>query len=671
VFATQGSTTTCTVAPRRRRHPLGAARVACLVGVLHACSGGDATAPAPAPTTSAPATPIAPRVTRLGPDTLTAGGTLIIEGLHFPAALADIQLTVGGVPLAVRAASATRIEATMPDTAFACRAVTAMPVRLRLASIVIDTVAPVATATRLALSPGETAQLLETHESRCLELVAPTNGTTARYVVAVVNTSTDPNGAATVDLRGTGTGSLAGVESTEQLHGLTAHWRSSPLPPAPLPADASGFHTRSLTTSVSATAAWSSATRTTLKSLRAPLQLGDTLSITALLGSCTTGKPLEARVVYAGTRALILEDLAAPRAGRMDGTYKQLGTEYEQVVHPLLTGQIGNPLAMNATMGGDGRITMLFTPFVNDSAPGTAAYVSACNFYPRATFAGSNENEVIYARIATAHETPDDWRRAMRSTIVHEAKHLASFAERLARGHGFDDAWMEEATARIAEELYARTFPGGGSFRGRTGFAGSVGCELRLCDDRPLIMWKHFSQLHQYLAGGETLTPLGPAHRADATHYASGWSLVRWALDAFATEESQALRALVRGGGGRGVEALASSIGRPRDEVVTGWAIANAVGALGSDLTNAGQASWNVPDVWSGLAREFPGAFRATPLQARQLTFGRFSTHVAALAPLGVHHVVLAGEQSGAQLLVLEGARMDPSGLRLLVSRLP
>jgi hypothetical protein len=258
----------------------------------------------------------------------------------------------------------------------------------------------------------------------------------------------------------------------------------------------------------------------------------------------------------------------------------------------------------------------------------------------------------------------------MRSTIVHEAKHLASFAERLARGHAFEEAWMEEATARVAEELYARTFPGGGSFRGHTGFATSVGCELRQCDDRPLVMWKHFSQLHTYLAAADTLTPLGPVHSTDATYYASGWSLVRWALDAYTEDEARTLKTLVHGGAGRGLTALAAAVGRSREELVTGWAMANAEGALGERRRDGQGGSWNTADVWNGLAVMLPGAFRASPLNVRRLSFGTFAMPSGRIAPLGARYTLLEGGVGSGQLLSLIGGATGGGGLRVAVSRL-
>ena len=395
----------------------------------------------------------------------------------------------------------------------------------------------------------------------------------------------------------------------------------------------------------------------------------------ALYNSCNAGSNVQARVVYAGSRAVVLEDVAAPRARTMDADYRAIGDEFDRVQYPLLRDNIGDPLAMNGAMNGDGRVTMLFTRFVNDSVAGTAGYVSACNFYPKSTFAASNENEVFYARVATATETPADWRRAMRSTVIHEGKHLASFAERLASNTPFEESWLEESTARIAEELYSRTFTSGGSWKGNTGFATTVRCEVYQCDDRPLMMWKHFSALHQYLRGVDTLSPLGASTNNDVTFYASGWSLVRWAADQYATSEGAWLKALVKGGAQTGLANLAQRTGRPAGELLADWALANAVDDVAGFTPARKQLSfpsWNVADVMSGLAGTYPGAFSAAPLRARAMSFGTFTLPVQQLRAFSSSYFSFEGAQAGGQLIELRGengAAVAPAGLRVAVVR--
>ena len=317
---------------------------------------------------------------------------------------------------------------------------------------------------------------------------------------------------------------------------------------------------------------------------------------------------------------------------------------------------------------------MLFTRFVNDSLPGIAGYVTSCNFYSKGTFAGSNEDEVFYARLATAAESPTDWRRSMRSTVMHESKHLAAYAERFAHNAPLEEPWLEESTARIAEELYSRTFSNGGTWKGNTGFATTVRCEVYQCDDRPLMMWKHFSVLQQYMRGVDTLTPIGAAANGDFTYYASGWSLVRWAVDQYANDEGAWLKALVRGGAATGLANLAQQTGRPAGEMLADWALANAVDDLPGFTPTRRQLtfpSWNVSDMNGGLAGTFPSSFQASPLKARGMSFGSFNLPVAQLRAFSSSYFSFEGEQAGGQILELrgEGGGAVSGALRMAVVR--
>lgn len=695
-MATRCNTTTWTRAKgselRLAFAPLRTGVWACALVVLQACSSGDVVAPNTSLGNVPPETarPELPALTTVLTDTVVPGGTVVIVGQRLPTSLQAARVSLGAVSLPVRAISSTRIEAVLPLDAFPCSAALAMPLRVSVHEAVLDTTIIVRTATLVTLAPGQTAMLHTAAASRCVELSAPITATAsgkttagAQYLIAMVNAGGDGSHSAqtapTAELRGAGTGSAAHtVSSLAQSASIIAAAAvrapvAGAVPLTALPGYAGNEqladdrHAALLATqweSVqgggSVRGAWAAAPKR-LAAARSAAAVGDIMSMNALYGSCLTGHSVKARVVYAGARALVLEDVAAPRAGQMDASYRLLGQEFDQTVLPMLQAQVGNPLALNQQLAGDGRVTLLFTRYVNDSLPGTAGYVSACNMYPRTTFGASNQDEVVYARVASAFETPDEWRRAMRSTVVHETKHLASFAERLANDVPFEEPWMEEATARVAEELYARTFPGGGAWKGRTGFATSVGCELLQCDDRPLVMWKHFSGLHSYLKGMDLL-PVGQGTGASANAgYASGWALVRWALDRYADNESALLKALVRGQGRTGLAALAQLTGQSGADLLTSWALSTGLEATGLEAIGAASgvsrsqystATWQLDDIMAGMASTYPGAFAREPLAMRRGSFGHFVLPRVSLAGVA-NFTLLHGDSAAGQLLEL------------------
>ena len=198
------------------------------------------------------------------------------------------------------------------------------------------------------------------------------------------------------------------------------------------------------------------------------------------------------------------------------------------MMFPILARHFGDPLALDAQLDRDGRVAMLFTRFVNDSLPGVLGFVTSCNSFPRGnpSFAGSNEMELFYAQAPGQGVPPDTWRHNLRATIIHEVKHITSYGEKIARAAGgvpnYEESWLEESTARLSEELYARTFSGA-RWRGNSDFATTVGCELSRCDGRPLAMFKHYGTLANFFANVGDLSPLAGANDRNATFYASGW----------------------------------------------------------------------------------------------------------------------------------------------------
>jgi hypothetical protein len=643
--ATASSTTTYETFTATARRPLGWALVACALGVLQACSGGDALAPEAVGSLpqSAPQTSnlAAPQIHALSSDTATVAGSHAILGSHLPTALGSLRVQVDGVDARIVAQSSTRLEWQLPADAFPCAAPQTRRLSVSGQGIQFEAKVLVHTARRLSLDPNSPAVELKAADATCIELAAPADHANAKYLIAVVN----PNPAHTNSTPTTSHSKLtAAVAATEASTHL-----SLVVTPAPAPS-ASGV-------------------KASVASALAVSNIGaiqSTVPISVPVSGCSSSPVSQTRTAFQGTSIRILEDLTSPHAQKMDKELEAIGREFDQTILPLIQQHFGNPLALDHATNRDRRITLVLTKTVNDSLPGTAAFVSACNFHPRRTFAASNEDEVIFARVPAATERPSDWRRAMRATLVHETKHLASYAERIARGTGFEEPWLEEATARVAEELYARTFIATG---GNTtlGYEETVGCELRHCDERPLVMFKHFSALHDWLRNVDRMSALG-ATQLTAMHYASGWSFVRWALDHSANERAT-LRALATGTHGSGLEGLAALTGMKSADMVTQWMSDLAANVEGAEA--AGRSTWNVAAVLRGMAQELPGAYDANPLRATRVMLGEDVTLTDDVLPLSTRYIALNGTHRETQRLSLaQPAAVSGGGLRIVLRRL-
>ena len=422
-----------------------------------------------------------------------------------------------------------------------------------------------------------------------------------------------------------------------------------------------------------------------------PPKVGDILNMRipgnfANLCSLQGAHNVAARVVYVGAHGVMLEDTLAPLRGQLDNLYQQVGDEFDNRMWDILTTNFGNPLAMDATTDNNQRFYMLFSKVVNDMQGGTiAGFVSSSDFFSNTSCPSSNMAEVFYARVPTTEAddfssgSAKDWYRRTRTVMIHEVKHIVSFAERIANPaytptstFNAEDRWLEESSAMLAEELWARAVFGYHN-KATVDYASSIYCEVRpspsaswpQCQPaRPLSMLDHFFLLYEYQSDVEARSPLGPISSSDFTFYGSGWSFLRWVVDTYGVSESAFLRAMVSDVTRPGVANLEARTGRTFGELISDWAVAVAVDDY-PNFTPAnpkhGMASWNTRDIFAGLNADFSSQnvfTDATPLKTRPLGFGKIGIDVTGVRGGTMAIFELSGTQNAQQMLEFRG----PSG---------
>ena len=635
------------------------------------------------------------------PQVLTPGGTAVISGSNFASLAASNVVTVDGVPVTVTSATATTLALRLPAAGFACAPTRDATVSVSVNGATTQRVHPLAVATPRTLAVGQSLLLLDEGAAGC-NVLSPAGG---QYLLAVLNAGTAPSSQLGFRLRGASPQGTAG----DVVH-VPAPSVSRALAGAPfrhglelaVGNEAEALHLRVLEESRKVYA--SSTHRAGPPGVRLSVSATPRASVTRVsttVGGLTTLRipsirasspcaeytEVTARTVYSGSRAIILEDVAAPLAGTMDSHYHAIGSEFDASMFDILRTTFGDPLAMDARLDDNGRIVMLFSKVVND-AGGVAGFVIACDFFPRTAVASSNEAEIFYAIVPTSTATGfgsgtrDGWRRTMRSTVIHEVKHITAFAERIARGaSSLEESWLEEGTARLAEELWARSVYGI-SWKANAGYASTVYCDVRpslaACADRPLIMLKHFAALYDYYDAVETLSPLGRASEGDGTFYASAWSLVRWAIDHYGASDAAFIGALTRETQRTGLANLEARAGRPWAEMLAEWGLAYALDdapGFAPARTQLTLPSWNTRDIFAGLYADFgtDGPFvKSFPLAPRPVPFGDFVADVPALRAGTVAFFDLSGPAAGAQLLELSSPAggAPPAALRMALVRI-
>jgi hypothetical protein len=640
-------------------------------------------------------------------DKLTPGGTVIVNGCGFGALPAANSVTIDGVPVPVASASATELHVPVPLDVFPCEPERTVTVTVTADGATVSRNIPLIAAAQHRLGIGASVTRLLARDVRCNELAA--RG--ARYFVSVFNISTSPTSQTSVQLRGTaGPVIPLGAEATSAAPAVIA---PSIVARAPRVLSAERLEARrgasrhremletnrniaAQLTSSFANSARRSATGASSPfgslsmAISAPLLgVGTVGDITPMRvwrrgQSCSDYDEISTRTVYVGTRSIIREDVAAPLAGTMDSYYTALGQEFDQTMFPVLEQNFGNPLVLDQSLDNNGRIIMVFTKRVNDD--GLAGFVISCDFFPRDAAPSSNNGEVFYAFVPTDPSsgipngvlTKDSWRREIRSTLIHEAKHITSFAERISRNASFEQSWLEEGTAMHSEEIWSRSAYGS-MWRGNTGYQTSVYCDVRqatdpvACSTRPLVMLSHFSLLYDYLESVETLSPLGRNGDDDFSFYGSAWAFVRWTIDHHSASDAAFLKPLTQESVLSGLENISARVGKTFPELLGEWSLAMATDDIAGFNPQRAQLtfpSWQTREIYRRLNEDFNGFTADFPLVPRAVPFGAFTRDVTLRGGTAAIFE-LTGSQTATQLLELRTSAggPPPGNLRIAIVR--
>ena len=612
----------------------------------------DALAPGADSVTIAIGAQAAPVVTAVSPSELQAGGSATVTGQNFSTTPSANVVTIDGVPAQVTAATATQLNVTVPASAsFPCRATHAAQLVVSTgAGLVTMSQQLLASAPQTSLAVGDGAFWSQA-DSRCNEL-AKGHGI---YLLTISNGGTSASSTTGFSFM-VDTGSVAAPAVVASAARIPLFSRSAapavPMgaaPPGVLRIDmdsvrrAAMVHRNLLERSRNLVSTLGSP----LPALRRAARMRANADIVALGSTvpdtgtrvfvrvpridspefCGDYRTVEARVVYTGTRSIILEDVEAPLAGWMDADYRRVGAEFDKTTYNVIANNFGDPLAMDQSLGGPGRITMLFTPAVN--AMGPTGFVVSCDFYPPTSVPSSNQREMFYAVVPTSGATGfngeftrDVWRHIIRGTIAHETKHIASFAEHLARqAPQMEESWLEEGTAMVAMELWARTVTTM-QWKIASSYHTALYCDVRptwaSCNGQPYTMFDHFVYLHDFLTPSEQHTPLGSTNPSDASFYGSVWWLTRWAIDQYATDEGAFLRALTQETSLTGVANLSARTGRSWPDLLRDWSLATLTTYESPAFTphdaRLTTPSWLLRDVFDGMAADFPNDFSANEM---------------------------------------------------------
>ncbi|HSJ23034.1 MAG TPA: Ig-like domain-containing protein [Longimicrobiales bacterium] len=666
----------------------------------------------PAVTFLAEARPL-PAIAGITPAVLVPGAEMVVTGVNFPADPAAMILRVAGAITTVTSATETEIRATLPAAGFNCVPTGNGLVQLTASGVITSRAHPVQIVEARPLAIGEALVSDDADRLDCVAL--PSDG--MRYLLAITNTDgtvaashgTVPQPTSAFGFRlntvppaqGQQTQDVASREATQAVAPRPARNAAQQdalrravdrravrqanhaavlqasnemvarvrLDPTPLPAQRQHD-----------AAAASVPSEGDLLTMRVPRVESGANQM------CTQYDEIQARVAYVGERAIVLADTSNPVKSGMDTYYRQLGEEFDLRQYGIVRDNFADPLVMDGQLNNDGRIFMLFTRRVDGNR--IAGFVFSGDFYGRNQCEQSNVAEIFYGYVPTSSSTEYDpnlgltigmWWWDIRATVIHEVKHLASFASRISRDVDSEQSWLEESTAMMAEELWARQVFGYGA-NANVGYEESVGCEIRgafgtaPCAGRPGIMFGHFMLLSQWMTTPDTRSPLGRVTDNDGSFYGSGWLFLRHVIENSGRAEQDFLSELTQATS-RGAANLEARAGRPFADLVGEWALATALDDRPGTAPGIERQvrSWNLRSVYSGLNQEQPQLMPTPfPLGVTALSFTAGQHNVQTVRGGSTRYFELAGGSGGPlalEFLGTSGAALPPS-MRIRIYRI-
>jgi len=642
------------------------------------------------------------------PSTLIPGTLATITVGGFDASVGGTSVSIGNTPAPLISVNRTEVTVLVPCVSSGSTAVRVTNVAI--APTVRDH--PLAVNT-LTVGLGAAVILTSSEASACNE-IAPTSGP-ARFLISVFSVATSPNTLASFELVGS----------------VPAPGMSPIVVPAATRPSANVQASTARRTAVDETIARHEAQHLAMlernrqdyqRLMARARQLPRTQALTTpqlratdvvpgdmrnvfftFSGGCNDiTRIIRAKAIRVGTRSIIWEDstntLQSADNADLAGYYSRIGQIYDQEQHASIARSFADPLLRDAVTDNDGKVHMVFTQRLNNT--GAAAYVTSCDQFPTTVSPGSNFGQYFYGFVPTnaslnvnTTASPDGWFYFMARTVVHEVKHIASQSARVANNApAYEQSWLEEGTARHAEEMWVRESLHRIPWKGNTGF-GTAATNGVYCDFHPADvtcnaadalrrpgfgMRRQFNEIRDKLLEPWNWSPFGDGTgQSGSVFYNTTWSLVRYAADRYANADTAFLRALTNATT-TGVTNLTAVAGVSFDRLVGGWGLAlfaDDYPGLSNPSPDIAFPTWNLRDIYAGLnaAPDWTSRWNTRfPIQPTRLPLGSFFTQRPAIRGGAHAYYDILGTLNIPQLIHLRtsaNTALNPS-LRIAITRL-
>ncbi|UCG84945.1 MAG: hypothetical protein JSW71_13460 [Gemmatimonadota bacterium] len=343
-------------------------------------------------------------------------------------------------------------------------------------------------------------------------------------------------------------------------------------------------------------------------------------------------------VKYAGTRAIIYQDVEAPDAGLDQGDFDELGELFDSDLYEVATRAFG----AESDIDRNGRVFILMTPVVNGLTSKSQCDISFITgfFFPldldpeSAGDGRSNQAEVFYAMVpdpdgtVTCNHTLDRVKRLVPVTFVHEFQHMINFYQHvIVRASNSEQTWLNEALSHMSEELAALHFEALGDTERFSTFA----------------LGQLFNA-YEYLSATEDHFPLYSEGTGVLEERGATWLLLRWLVD----QKGEGILRRLTETRLVGTVNLEAAAGEPLSGLLADWFLANYVSNhpdLSSVPARLRFSTWDFRATYANLHAQDESLFpKPFPIDPPVFSSGDFSV------------TGLLGSGSGAYYRVVQSA---------------
>lgn len=416
--------------------------------------------------------------------------------------------------------------------------------------------------------------------------------------------------------------------------------------------------------------------------------VNDILSLNASLDPCSNAVTIGARVAAVTSKTIVVADTNNPAGGFTDAEYAAVGATFDTLVDVVDEANFGAPTDID----NNSKVILFFTKEVNKLTPANARGYVGGFFYGRDLFPKtdntqlniqgcptSNVAEMFYLLVPDPNGTINGNVRSKSmvqqvtiGTTAHEFQHLINTGRRLYvnNAFNFEDVWLDEGLAHVAEELTFYREAGMAPKQDIT--AAMIRTTQSRIDAFNNYQSANFGRFQTYLESPSAYGPYQPNDSLETR--GATWSMLRYLADQSGLIDSTVWHRLVANTQFNGLPNLANAFrGNSADisntiDMIRNWSV-----SVGTDDLSAGvpslyqMPSWNFRDLYAVLlaSGSTPGQY---PLVLTPLANGNSSVGLVASGSVYYRFAVAAGQQATLNWTTTAGAS-DATALKVTIVR--